>query len=321
MARLDRAAGWRPRRLAEKYWLLALGLAAWELSGALGLTDPAFVPSLSQTLSATRELWERAFLFNHVMVSLTRVLIGLIMALAVAVPFGYALGRAFPAAAEALGPLLRVFGLINPYCLFPLFVVFFGSGETPKIAVLAWVSLWPIFFSTLTGVRNVDPVLLDTGRSMGAGKLTSFLRIVLPAAAPQVFSGLRIGVGMSFFILIAAEMTGATAGLGWIIHSAGALYQVPRIYGAGLCVVALGVGLNRFLVFLQNGLFFWKESVDPLLGAERPSQGGKRISSLKIALALAAFLLVLAVGVHEIILAEVRLNDPTAIPEYRVWSR
>jgi NitT/TauT family transport system permease protein len=297
-----------------------LALTSWELSGRLGLIDEAFLPSFFQTLAATKELWEKAFLFNHIMVSLARVLIGLLMALILAVPLAYALGRIFPHTAHFLEPLLRVFGLINPYCLFPLFVVFFGSGEVPKIAVLTWVSLWPIFFSTLTGVRNIDPSLIKIGRSMKASKFSAFWKIVLPATAPQIFSGLRIGVEMSFFILIAAEMTGATAGLGWIIHSAGALYQVPRIYGAGLCVVILGLLINRFLVFLQNGLFFWKESVDPILGPSRPLDSRQKISPLKIFLAIAIFTLVLAIGFQQIILAERRLNDPTIIPEYRVWT-
>jgi NitT/TauT family transport system permease protein len=306
-------------KAASKFGLLALMLLAWELSCGLGFVDQRFVPSFSQTLVAAGELWERAFLFTHIMVSLSRVLIGLVIALIVAVPMGYALGRLLPGLSRAIEPLLRVFGLINPYCLFPLFVVFFGSGEAPKIAVLAWVSLWPVFFSTLSGVRNVDPVLVKTGLSMKAGPVATFWKIILPATAPQVFSGLRIGVEMSFFILIAAEMTGATAGLGWIIHSAGALYQVPRIYGAGLCVVTLGVIINGFLVFLQNGLFFWKESVDPIAGARGQAGGSKKISPLKIYLAIAVFVLVLAVGIHQIVQAENRLNDPSVVPEYRVW--
>ncbi|MDR1676859.1 MAG: ABC transporter permease subunit [Deltaproteobacteria bacterium] len=308
------------KKFLAKYGLLFLLLLIWELSGRLKLVDDTFLPSFSQTLAATAELWERAFLFMHIMVSLCRVIIGLIIALIIAVPLGYVLGRLFTNLAGYLEPLLRIFGLINPYCLFPLFVVFFGSGETPKIAVLAWVSLWPIFFSTLSGVRNVDPVLVKTGRSMNTGPLKTFWKIILPAIAPQIFAGLRIGVEMSFFILIAAEMTGATAGLGWIVHSAGALYQVPRIYGAGLCIVILGVIINRFLVFLQNAFFFWKESVDPIAGSRGPAPGAKKISTFKVFLITVIFVLTLAVGIHQIVVAEIRLNDPTTIPEYRIWT-
>jgi NitT/TauT family transport system permease protein len=303
-----------------RYGLLILMLAVWEASVRFGYIDSTFVPSFSQTILAAFELWERAFLFMHIMVSLCRVITGLLISLVIAVPMGYVLGRSFPGFARVIEPLLRIFGLVNPYCLFPLFVVFFGSGETGKIAVLAWVSLWPVFFSTLSGVRSVDPALVKTARSMRANGLAIFQKVVLPAALPQVFTGLRIGVEMSFFILIAAEMTGATAGLGWIVHSAGALYQVPRIYGAGLCIVILGVAINRFLVFLQNGLFFWRESVDPIAGSMCPAQGAKKITTFEIILALSVFILILAIGIHQIILAELRLNDPTIIPEYRIWT-
>jgi hypothetical protein len=78
--------------------------------------------------------------------------------------------------------------------------------------------------------------------------------------------------------------------------------------------------INRYLVFMQNGLFFWKESVDPIAGTRGPDLTIRKISTLKIGLALAAMILVLLVGVHQIIQAEIRLNDPTIIPEYRVWT-
>ncbi|MDR1081688.1 MAG: ABC transporter permease [Deltaproteobacteria bacterium] len=308
------------RDAAGKYWLLVLMLAAWELSGRLGLVDQAFVPSLSAALSAVFDMWERTHLFMHVMVSLARVTAGLLAAAAVGVPLAYLLGRTLPGLAERIEALLRVFALINPYCVFPLFVVFFGAGELPKIAVLAWVSLWPVLFGTLAGVRGVDPALIRTARSMAAGSSAVFWKVVLPAASPSVFNGMRTGVGMSFFILIAAEMTGATAGLGWIVHSAGALNQVPRIYGAGLCIVLLGVLLNRSLLFFGNGLFFWwKSGTDPLAGVR--TEGAARRLGLRSALAAAAlFAVAMGVGAYEIWRAEALLNDPGEMPEYRVWA-
>jgi NitT/TauT family transport system permease protein len=307
------------RAALGKYWLLALMLAAWELTGRLGLADQAFFPSLSATLSAVFGMWERTHLFMHVMVSLARVTAGLVAAAALGVPLAYLLGRLLPGLAERLDALLRLFAIINPYCVFPVFVVLFGGGEAPKIAVLAWVSLWPVFFGTLSGMRGVDPALLKTARSMAAGPAAVFWKVVLPAASPSVFNGMRIAVEMSFFILIAAEMTGATAGLGWIVHSAGALNQVPRIYGAGFCIVALGVFLNRSLLFFRNGLFFWKTGADPLTGVQ--TGGGARRLGLGAALAAAgAFALVMAAGAYQIWRAEAMLNDPGEIPEYRVWN-
>jgi NitT/TauT family transport system permease protein len=140
--------------LSRKYWLLVAALARWEIVAKLKLIDEAFVPSFFQTLPVTRELWERAFLFTHVMVSLSRVLIALLLALVLAVPLGYVFGRLLPKLAKTLEPLLRVFGLINPYCLFPLFVVFFGAGETPKIAVLLGFPSGRYFFRPWPGSKT-----------------------------------------------------------------------------------------------------------------------------------------------------------------------
>lgn len=302
----------------RKYALLIALLALWEVSGRLGWADRQFLPSFTDTLNAVFEMWERTHLFMHIMVSLTRVTVGLLAAVALGVPLAYLLGLVFPVLAARVEALLRVFALVNPYCVFPLFVVFFGSGETAKISVLAWVSLWPVFFGTLAGMRGVDPYLVRTAKSMTAGALASFWKVILPAASPSIFNGVRIGVEMSFFILIAAEMTGATAGLGWIVHSAGALNQVPRIYGAGLCIVVLGVFLNRSLLYFRNGLFFWKAETDPISGAQLG--GGRPIGRAAAAAACAAFVAVMAVGIFEIWRAEALLNDPGEIPEYRVWT-
>jgi NitT/TauT family transport system permease protein len=310
----------RVKDIAAKYVVIVALLVLWQLSGTFNWVDQSFFPSLSTTLGAISEMWERTHLFMHVMVSLCRVVLGLCAAILIGVPLAWILGRLFPGVFVKIESLLRVFSLINPYCLFPLFVVFFGSGETAKISVLAWVSLWPIFFSSLTGMKNVSPLLIKTARSMEASHFEIFRKVILPASMPSIFNGVRIGVEMSFFILIAAEMTGATAGLGWIIHSAGALNQVTRIYGAGVLVVLLGVFINRYLHFLKNGLFFWKEDRDPIMGMTRALSADSRMKPLTLAFMGGIFVLILAVGVYEIWRAEVLLNDPSIIPEYRVWT-
>ncbi|MDR2352499.1 MAG: ABC transporter permease [Deltaproteobacteria bacterium] len=308
-----------PKKLFQRYSLTIFILVLWETIVKLGWVDQTFLPSLEDCVEAIYTLSVKSFLFTHIMVTLVRVITGLFLAVIIAVPLAYVMGRLLPEFFQRTESLLRIFSLINPYCLFPLFIVFFGSGETPKIAVLTWVSLWPIFFNSLAGLKNIDPILLKTAKSLSVGPFSTFSKIILPGSLPSIFNGIRLGVEMSFFILIAAEMTGATAGLGWIIHNAGALNQVNRIYGAGICVVVLGVLLNRFAIFIQNGLCFWKEELDPLTGVI----GGDpkaRFSTTKLTIVVAGFLLVLIVGAYEIITAERRLNDPTVIPEYRVWT-
>ncbi|MDR1166629.1 MAG: ABC transporter permease [Deltaproteobacteria bacterium] len=304
-------------RAARRYGIFFAILALWEFAAKSGLADSVYLPTLETVAGALYDLWVKAFLFTHIMVSLTRVVTGLAVALCLGVPLALLLGRIFPASFARLEALLRIFALVNPYCLFPLFVVFFGVGETPKIAVLAWVSLWPIFFSALSAFKNVDPILVKTALATRATPFSLFRAVILPASLPSVFHGVRLGVEMSFFILIAAEMTGATAGLGWIIHNAGALNQVDRIYAAGVCVVFLGVALNWFTLYLKRGLFFWDERRDPFStmapgGARRPVGRGR------LAIAVAVFLALMAVGAWRIFEAERLLNDPSTVHEYHV---
>jgi NitT/TauT family transport system permease protein len=265
-------------------------------------------------------MWNKVHLFMHLSVSLCRVIIGLLVALILAIPLAYIFASLLPKTYASLEALLKIFSLINPYCLFPLFIVFFGSSELAKIGVLAWVSLWPIFFMALAGIKHVDPLLVKTASSMGANDFTIFYKVIIPLTIPSIFNGVRIGVQMSFFILIAAEMTGAIAGLGWIVHSAGALNQVNMIYAAGVLIVLLGVFLNRFLSYVHDGLFFWRSELDPIKGIINPSSSQKALSPLKLFCICAGFLLILGIGVYEIYLAEILLNDPSVIPEYRVWT-
>jgi NitT/TauT family transport system permease protein len=238
----------------------------------------------------------------------------------VAVPLAFILGRLLPNVAAKVDALLRVFGLINPYCLFPVFVIFFGLGETPKIAVLAWVSVWPIYFSAQTACRNVDPQLLKTARSMNCGAWAIFFRVTLPATIPAIFNGVRIGVEMSFFILIAAEMTGATAGLGWIVHNAGASYQTVRIYGAGICVVLLGVLINRFLLVIKRAFLSFSEALSPSW-LQNAKADHKPISKTTGYVWLIVFVVLMVFGFYQVFKAENLLLDATLTPDYRIWNK
>jgi NitT/TauT family transport system permease protein len=154
-----------------------------------------------------------------------------------------------------LDPFLRVLSQVNPFSLMPVFVLFFGLGETAKIVVIAWVSLWPIVFYTIIAVKSVDPLLVKTGRSFGIPDAGLYARVMLPAAMPLIFVGLRIGAGLVFFMIVAAEMLGSNAGLGWLVHNSAMNYHIPGIYAGAVLIVVLGYLLNRLLAALEASLF------------------------------------------------------------------
>jgi len=238
---------------------IAFFLILWEVLPRVGALDPQFLPTFTATVSEVCKMLFSGVIFTSAMVSLWRALIGLIIAAAVALPLGLWIGTEGITIERRIRPLLRLLSQVNPFSLMPVFILFFGIGEVVKLMVVAWVCLWPLLFNTIEGVKNADPALVKTANAMCAGRLGALATVVLPGASAFIFAGLRVGVEMSFFMLIAAEMVGATDGLGWLLHNSAMNYQIGRIYASSLVTVLLSFGLSLLLKFLQNRLFFWKE--------------------------------------------------------------
>jgi len=279
---------------------VTLFLLLWELAPRLGWIDPYFVPPFSRVLPEIGRLWQEGALQLHLVVSIWRAACGLVLAALIALPVGLLLGERFAALSEALDPVLRVLSQVNPFTLMPVFVLFFGIGETAKVAVVAWVSLWPILFYTITGVRGVDPVQVKSAASLGVTQTELLLKVLLPASLPTIAVGVRIGATITFYILVAAEMLGSSAGLGFLVHNSAMNYQIPRIYAGATFIVLLGFLLNRTLQLLERNLFDWQ-----LAAAYRPHGGGYQRSlwqpgRLTVAAGSAFLLLFLILGGVEV---------------------
>ncbi len=222
--------------------------------------DRPLLPSpLSTVVVEIGKLFADGTLQIHLLVSIWRASTGLVLALVVALPLGLLLGRQHHHFAEAIDPVLRVLSQVNPFSLLPVFVLFFGIGETAKIAVVAWVCLWPVLFYTITAARQVESIQIKTASSMGISSLELLLKVIVPAALPTIFVGIRIGACLTFYILVAAEMLGASAGLGWLVHNSAMNYLIPRIYAGATFIILLGFVLNRFLLYLERALFSWQD--------------------------------------------------------------
>lgn len=236
----------------------------WELLPRTGIINGQFIPPLSRVFLEIAKLAGDGSLFLHITASLQRTIIGLVLAVGLAVPMGFLLGGVFPALARQLRPLFRLFGQINAFSLFPIFILFFGIGEVAKLAIIFWSTVWPVLFTTIVGVRNIDPLFIKSARSMGANKFTVFNKVILPGAAPIIFTGVRTGATHAFLMLIAAEMIGAHAGLGWLVHNSEVNAIMPRLFAAMIIIALLGTALNYALVILEENLVTWKQSVGKL---------------------------------------------------------
>ncbi|HWR56471.1 MAG TPA: ABC transporter permease [Negativicutes bacterium] len=247
-----------PNRLIDLSGLGAFFLA-WEVLPRMGVVDGQFIPPLSKVLGEIWQLGADGALFIHMAASLQRTIIGLVGAVFLAVPAGFLLGGVFPALSRQLRPLFRVCGQINAFALFPVFILFFGIGEFAKVAIIFWSTVWPVLFTTIIGVREIDPLYIKSARSFGADKLTIFRKVVLPGAAPVIFTGIRTGATHAFLMLIAAEMIGAKAGLGWLVHNSEMNALMPRLFAAMITIALLGMSMNYLLFMLEETFVTWKQ--------------------------------------------------------------
>jgi NitT/TauT family transport system permease protein len=288
------------KRVSLQHFLLrwsgvAAFLLLWESAPRLGWVDGYFLPPFSTIVVEIFNLFADAYLSVHILVSVWRALVGLLIAVIIGIPFGVLLGRVYPKTAEALSPILRILSQVNPFSLLPVFVLFFGIGETAKLTVVAWVSIWPVLFYTMTGTRAVDPVQEKSAASMGISSVELIMKVILPAALPTIFVGIRIGATITFYILIAAEMMGASAGLGFLVHNAAMNYQIPRIYAGATFIVIFGYLLNRMLISIGNALFAWQENSSATVSAKatvsNPSWRPGRLSAIAAVIAVVAIVL------------------------------
>jgi NitT/TauT family transport system permease protein len=169
------------------------------------------------------------------------------------------LGGWFPNFERILHPLLAFLGQFNPFALFSIFMLLFGIGEFSKVAMIFWVCLWPILYNGIMGVKSVDPLHIKLGRSMGLNRKKLLWKIVLPSSASYLFSGLRMAAATAFFMLIPAEMLGASRGLGWLIINAQINYQIPKLYSGTVVIVVFGLIIDRLFKYLEAKVIVWKE--------------------------------------------------------------
>jgi NitT/TauT family transport system permease protein len=232
-------------------------LAFWELAPRLGLAEPAFLPPLSEVLRTGVELVKNGQLINHVQASLSRSLFGFGLAILYAVPLGLAIGWYRPFS-SVVSPLLEAFRNTAALALLPVFILILGIGEASKIALVVYSCSFPILLNTIAGVKGVDPLLIKSARTMGLSPFRLFHKVILPAAMPTVFVGIRLAGAYSLLVLVAAEMIGAKAGLGYLIIYAQYNFQIPNMYVGILSLTLIGLGFNQILQQIEKYFTRWK---------------------------------------------------------------
>lgn len=256
-SRLLRATAGFGWRIIKSTLVIGLFIALWEIAPRVGLVDEVFLPPFSTVVEAFLDLVRSGAMWNHVSTSLTRSLTGFSIALAVAIPVGMAIAWYKPVA-DFINPILELFRNTAALALLPVFILILGIGETSKIALVLYASFFPILLNSITGVRTVDPLLIKSAVSLGLSPVRLFQKVILPAAVPSIFTGVRMAAASSILVLIAAEMVGARAGLGYLITAAQQNFQIPDMYAGILAISLLGLTFNGILVALERRFSRWR---------------------------------------------------------------
>lgn len=254
----------RPRRPLStlSISLLTLGglLLGWWAVTTAGLIEPLFLPSPQ---AIARKGWillsqgyMDASLWQHLGASLGRIGLALLAAVLTAIPLGIAIGRN-RIARGIFDPLIEFYRPIPPLAYLPLIVIWCGIGELSKVLLIYLAIFAPIAIATATGVRNVDPTKLRAAQSLGASRVQLIRHVILPSALPDILTGVRIGLGVGWSTLVAAELVAATRGLGFMVQSA-AQFLVTDVVILGILVIALiAFALELGLRALQRRLVPW----------------------------------------------------------------
>lgn len=227
-------------------------LLAWEAISRAGIFPQVFLPPPS---AVATELWRMTVsgdLWRNAQPSLARILGGFAIGSAAGVVFGTV--AAVSVRAEAvIDPLVALAYPIPKIALLPLIVLWLGIGEASKVAVIAVGAFFPVFISTVTGLRGANPSLVRAAQSLGAGRWQIIQKVMIPSALPVLFAGLRLATGMSLLLVVSAEMIAATRGIGYLILYAGDLLQTTRLM-AGIAVLSM-------LGLLSTWLLRWLEQM------------------------------------------------------------
>lgn len=246
--------------------IVAAALAIWEAASAVGLLSPFQFPPPSRIAEGLVELATAGFpdgirLWEHLVVTVTRILQGFAIAMALAIPVGILIGSS-PTLDALTTPIVTFARSIATLSLLPLAIVWFGIGETSKVFLIAYACFWVMLSNVIAAVKYIDPVLIRAARTMDVSGPALFFRVLLPAATPRMIAGARIALGVGFMVIVGAEMIGTIHGLGALIMEARNFYRTDISFVGMAALGLIGFGLTVGLSALEHRLLPWHQGLE-----------------------------------------------------------
>jgi ABC-type nitrate/sulfonate/bicarbonate transport system permease component len=250
-----------------RWIVLAAGIGLWQLWAATRKSP--FFPTPSTIVSTMHTQWfsgpwQHLFLTadatGNILPSLGRVLLALAIVVAVGVPLGIALGRS-PVATGFLSPLLHFARSIPVVTMAPVFLVVFKIGTQMEVATIVFGTIWPLLLNTIDGASSVDPVQLETARAFRYSAWERLRWLIVPAALPKIFTGLRLVLSLALTLMVFAELAGSADGIGYEMGEANSSFNLPAVWAILVLLGILGYLMNGALRLAENRVLAWHRAI------------------------------------------------------------
>lgn len=241
-------------------WMVPCGvLLVWQLIGTFEILSPTILPSPTAIAAQFIKLLLSGELFEHLGISMYRALLGFVIGSTTGLLIGLFTGLG-KLVERVLDPSLQMLRTIPLLALIPLFILWFGIGEFSKVLMISLGAFFPVFVNTFLGIRNVDQKLYEVSRIYQYTRWEQLTKLILPAALPNLLLGLKLSLGVSWLVLVVAEMMGTSAGIGYMIQDARA-YSNTDIVFVGIIIFALIGKLSDSLVrVLEKRWLAWRDT-------------------------------------------------------------
>jgi NitT/TauT family transport system permease protein len=233
-------------------------LCLWSVVGLLQIIPETIFPAPWSVWLATVEMWQNGTLPKDLSVSLGRAAIGFSIGATLGVGLGLMTGRV-QIFRTLLNPFLNLLRPIPAIALVPVAIVWFGIGEGSKYFVVSYTVFLTVWFNTHHGMEYVPDTYLRAAQSLGVSKAREFLTVIIPAAAPHIFAGIRLGVALAFLSLVAAELSGASSGLGFRLQEARQYIRTDRMFSLLIILGILGASADLIVHRIGQKLVHWQQ--------------------------------------------------------------
>jgi NitT/TauT family transport system permease protein len=242
-------------------WLVfSLLLLLWEFGARATPKLQLYLPPISRVFAAFGQSVQSGSMVQHLTVTVGRFLEGYLLSAAIGVTLGIILGY-FRLLHELFETLIEFLRPMPSVAIIPVAILMLGIGDSMIVAVTVYATVWPILINTIDGVRHIEQVLIQTGRTFGLTRAKILWQVILPAASPYVVTGLRIGLSIALILVTTAEMVAGSKGLGFFILDEERSMNSGNMYAGIMLVAVLGYALNRLFLALEARALKWRHGM------------------------------------------------------------